>query len=1132
MGPQSRFITNSPGTRDLKDRLKQVIRHSETLDFLVGYFYFSGWQVLYETLKERVDKGVDLRIRVLIGMELGEVAGRLVEIENQGRDRQALVAGMAGSLVTALGNADTDNREFEEQAEFFVDLMKKGMLELKKTRDPVHAKLYIFHLDRDGRELMDRPGLFITGSSNLTAAGLQRRVEFNVELKDYGFDDAVGFFEELWDTGVEIEEGEIRSLIERRTGVTPFEAYVKVLLTYAEMMEAKKLVPAVERLLKLKGYRQYTYQMDAVNQGLNILEQYGGVVIADVVGLGKSVIAAMIAKNLGMKGLVLAPPGLIGEKNGSSGWWKYVRDFDLRGWEVESLGKLEQALDFVQNNPDFRVVIVDEAHRFRNQDTQSYELLSAVCKGRLVILLTATPFNNSPADIFSLLKLFSVPGRSGLAIDDDIQAKFVTYDYDFERLAYILRYHKSGGEQGKKARKRYKERFGDGAVDEARVRQAVRQIADEIRHTFEPVMIRRNRLDLKRDPVYKREVRGLSKVEDPKEVLFALDAKQLDFYDRVIREYFGAEGKFKGTIYQPLKYERPKYRKGTRRQHEAEWVKGRQESLYWFIQRLVIKRFESSFGAFAKTIDNMIAMHDGVLKFLKRSDYRYVLDRRMVTRLQDADEEEIEEALKEFVQALAKRTGDSRPDDGVYEFSKSHQFVKDVKADLRLLERVKRELDEQQMVERLDDGGFEVLKDTTGIRDPKAKALVEAIRGVTGFGSGRKVVVFSEYVDTVRYLQGLLKYEFNGRVLAVPGDARLTPEVIADFDASVKQGKQTDQYDILLTSDRLSEGINLNRAGAVFNYDIPWNPVRVIQRVGRINRIGKKVFDSLYIYNFFPTEKGRDKIKAREIAAQKLFMIHQSLGEDSKIFAEDETPSPSALYQRIQQNPDEIDQEESLLTRVRQELERLRQDSPQVLERVKGLFPRVKTAKPGDRHGLFVFRRKGLGLFVQKVGDMTAQQLRPEEVTFEAGLDAVKAGPDTPRLVLSDRFWEAYQAAMRYRQSIRARPPNSVEQEALNNLISARKHYSQELVQELGFIDVLIEDLKNYYTLPRYTLRRLRETDMTPETDPITRQKKAEAFKTALLRVKGMLGEDYLDRIKARTEALADEVIISVENRG
>jgi len=209
--------------------------------------------------------------------------------------------------------------------------------------------------------------------------------------------------------------------------------------------------------------------------------------------------------------------------------------------------------------------------------------------------------------------------------------------------------------------------------------------------------------------------------------------------------------------------------------------------------------------------------------------------------------------------------------------------------------------------------------------DPKVARLVKAVKDVlqTVPAPGeprRKVVVFTEYLDTLHHIAPLLEKVFPGRVLVAGSHLSkgFFDDLLTNFDASYPADKQCDDYDILLATDKLSEGVNLNRAGAIINYDIPWNPTRVIQRLGRINRIGRKVFTRLYIYNFFPTEQGADVIKSREVAAQKMFLIHNTLGEDAKIFAPDETPSPAELFKRINRNPEELE-EEILLTTVRQQ---------------------------------------------------------------------------------------------------------------------------------------------------------------------------------------------------------------------
>lgn len=187
-----------------------------------------------------------------------------------------------------------------------------------------------------------------------------------------------------------------------------FEAYALVLKMYLDLMEQKDLRPQVERLMEERGYKVYRYQKEAVQQALTVLNQYGGVILADVVGLGKSVIASWLARERNGRGLVICPPALIGDqKTKSSGWYKYLSDFGLYDWDVYSLGMLDKVQEYLSMyGDDINTIIVDEAHRFRNEDTEGYERLSQICANRDVILLTATPFNNAPSDIFALLKLF------------------------------------------------------------------------------------------------------------------------------------------------------------------------------------------------------------------------------------------------------------------------------------------------------------------------------------------------------------------------------------------------------------------------------------------------------------------------------------------------------------------------------------------------------------------------------------------------------------------------------------------------------------------------------------------------------------------------------------------------------
>lgn len=1119
--PHNAFITNT-GDKTLKNRLKELIEHSKTLKFLVGFFYFSGFSQLYETLKDNPE----VEIRILVGLDIDKQLFETMEVARQmqefsGEEKADL---FFESLLTAMTSEKVDVEEFYRQVEFFVRLVEQDKLLIRKTADPNHAKLYIFKIKDHLRGIADSK--FITGSSNLTRAGIAGQNEFNVEIGDYGTDKAEQYFDSLWDTAIPINEDPQRKknmidLIHNRSQaaeVTPFEAYVKVLKTYLDLQEQRQIKPHVQRLLEKRGYKSFSYQADAVNQAQTILDSYNGVIIADVVGLGKSVIASMLACNLGKRGMVICPPGLMGDKKAKSGWNKYLHDFNLHDWEIFSCGDLENALDYMQRwGEDIEVMIVDEAHRFRNQDTQSYELLSSICRGRQVMLLTATPFNNSPADIFSLLKLFVVPGKSKITIDENLEARFSFYESLFRRLSYIRKNHNAPEEDKRnRAQKYYEDLFGKPPIDLSQVTEKTRQLAQEIRAVLEPIMIRRNRLDLKKDPVYSREVTELSETKDPQELFFELSQEQSRFYDSAINEYFGDGGQFTGAIYQPFFYEKEvdpdKLDEKENRQFQQ------QSNLYEFMRRLLVKRFESSFGAFDKSIGNFIRVHECVLKFIENSKGKYVLDRDLIEKIYQNNTEDIEKALLEFAQKLEEQTVPKN--DRIYninEFQKKAEFLDNINGDLNLLRMIQRRVAQLKLVQN----------------DPKAESLIDEIKKILAVQPAdgeprRKVIIFTEYVDTVLHLLLHLEKSFSNKIFAVKGSISSTQnqQLLADFDASVAKKEQTDEFDILLTSDMLSEGYNLNRAGAIINYDIPWNPTRVIQRVGRINRIGKKVFNELYIYNFFPTETGADIVKSRQIASQKMYLIHNTLGEDSKIFEADETPSPSELFKRVNLNPD-LQEEESLFTKIRTKYHAIKEQYPQVVQRVSSLPSRIKTAKAFREYQLVVFRRKALGLFIHCVADANTEKPDVQDVLFESALGWVECDYSEPRLPLSGKFWEYYEKIKDYKKVFRASKNEvSLDVKAMNNLQSALRLYQTDLQEYLPFIRTLVRDIRDYHTLPKYTLRRIATLDLDHG-----KPKELEKLKKEIVYLRKTLGQNYLELIKKRIGNNYHEIIIAIENQ-
>ena len=431
------FITNQQ-TKELKKRLNELVKNSNELKFLIGFFYFSGIRELYQELKNN-DK---VLLKVLVGLNVDLFNHQLVEVAYTSKSSdEEKINDFYKSIKKSINTEYFDKKEFYEQVKFFIELIKSDRLIIRKTFEPNHSKLYLFKLSE---EQIGRNKLFITGSSNLTKAGLTAQNEFNVEISDYGFDDAEKYFDELWENAVRINEvndlkEKLIYVIEKETlvrEIKPFEAYCLILKSYLDTYEHKNLSTFVIDLLKKNGYKQYRYQIDAVKQALAIVEAYNGVLIADVVGLGKTIIACATAKQLRARGVVICPPGLIGNDNKTEGWKKYLDQFQMNDWEVRSVGELEKTLEFVQAHDDIEIVIVDEAHRFRNQDTKGYELLKNICRNKKVILLTATPFNNKPDDVLSLLSFFITPKKSPITLNYDLVNYFRFIGNLFDKLGY------------------------------------------------------------------------------------------------------------------------------------------------------------------------------------------------------------------------------------------------------------------------------------------------------------------------------------------------------------------------------------------------------------------------------------------------------------------------------------------------------------------------------------------------------------------------------------------------------------------------------------------------------------------------------------------------------------------------
>lgn len=418
------FFTNEYGQK-LEDRFKKTLKDVKYFDILVGYFRTSGFYKLYQEF-EHIDK-----VRILVGLNADKKAVDIIQTTKQQclnfESHTTTKEKISASIKQEFYESD-DNYNVEFGIIKFIEYIKSGKLEIRAYPNyNIHAKVYISRFQDDDRDF----GRVITGSSNFSESGLNSQYEFNVELKNTSdVQYALNKFEELWKDGVDLSDVYINTL-EKDTwlneDITPYELFLKFLYEYFKENLSRK--ESLDIQLP-KGFMKLEYQHEAVRALSEIVEGYNGCFIADVVGLGKTYITAMYMQNLPGKKLIICPPPII------ESWQDAIFDFGVRGAKVISLGKLEQIKKNGYN--DYSYIFVDEAHRFRNEQTSQYQLLHEICYGKKVILITATPLNNSIYDFYPLIKLFQSPKDSEIPGIKNLEGFFVMHATNLNNLINLL----------------------------------------------------------------------------------------------------------------------------------------------------------------------------------------------------------------------------------------------------------------------------------------------------------------------------------------------------------------------------------------------------------------------------------------------------------------------------------------------------------------------------------------------------------------------------------------------------------------------------------------------------------------------------------------------------------------------
>jgi len=973
------FITNKKGEKSLADILNGILPNkAKSLDFLVGYFYFSGMTEIYKNI-------ADKNMRVLVGLEmekelLNKTAQQDYIQQNRTSSRQQIRANFNDSLVNIFNQSDYfEGDEKEEAFKIYYEKIKNGTLEIRKTFEPCHAKMYIFSYGEEYNEGGELPGTVITGSSNLTYSGLRGQNEINVRFNSKSeHKDACGIFEELWDKAIviadkdhvtEFEDGVIKHIWYEKKP-TPYLMYLRVLHEYFSFDTSKRIRSPHE--ITNGKFFNLKYQEDAVRLAIDTLSKHNGVIVSDVVGLGKSIIGSAVAHNMNLRTIVIAPPHLVPQ------WDDYRTEFGFNA-KVFSNGKIESALDHYKSltsRDEKWLIIIDEAHNYRNEYTRDYALLHELCQGNKVVLLTATPFNNHPADIYSMVKLFQIPTKSTLQTVENLSESFTKLINDYKIL--------------KKVQK-------EKTIDLAAQKREVDRIANKIRGIISPLVIRRSRIDLDKIEAYKADLKlqkiAFPEVEPPEILEYKLGDLRCLYQrtlERISPRDLDDEGKssvdfFKATRYQPVSYVLPEHEKDFQSEVEAagfeyNLFKGTQRNLSKFMRTLLVRRFESSQKAFHVSLENMRKNCENILIWAEKRQSIPIFKKGQLPDIESIIDS-TNDMFPEFVEDSIDSAITKFKEKGLFEIKLKYlkeTFVTDLQKDITILKAIEADW-----------------KDNAHHGDPKLKEFQEIIAHKLKTDKNRKLIVFSEFADTVNYVGEQLKAAGLPVFLYTSAESSATNKDIirANFDAGLPETKQRNDYQVLVATDAISEGYNLHCAGSIFNYDIPYNPTRVIQRVGRINRINKKVFDTLYIFNYFPTDIGEAETRGREISTLKMDMIHAIMGEDTRILSSDE--QLKSYFHEEYKKLFDSNESESWDTKYKQLLNSLQGTEDLKNALMLPMRSRVRRETHLPRKGVLVFAKKGND-FVFKIGitetlivDLTPMealsliQTTPEEVAFD-----------------------------------------------------------------------------------------------------------------------------------------------------
>ncbi|RDU62071.1 helicase-related protein [Helicobacter sp. MIT 14-3879] len=894
----SKFTTNT-GNNTLKNKLSLILKDSNirNLDFLVGFLSISGFNNLSTIIKD-----FSLyKIRILVGMEIDDILSILA---SKNLDPKYNIDYFKEKFIDSLSNIINDDyrKDIQDSIEVFLRELKESRISLRAVREKnVHAKFYILsqnpNFDYSSNSYRYN-GSLIVGSSNLSDNGWERNFEVNIENNNSDdIETALAHFEELWEKSIEITPKEILKSIEntylRNTELK--DLYYKLLFEYFGEDYFKNY--GIQSYFP-SNYKPLEYQIQAINQGIKKLKKYNGFFLSDVVGLGKTLISSIIAsylqKNDKLQGkiLITCPPAL---KENWEDHFKKILDLGTSKFTIQT----HDSLNKIDDVEEYEMIIVDEAHRFRTNTTKKYKSLQKITKAnskyiKKVILISATPQNNIPKDIENQVYLFCDKNSSieGVA---NLSKLFATINKEYKQI--------SG--------------------DDNRLESISNQLKDKI---LKHIMIRRTRADVKELFSKDLEMQNIKfpKINKPQtssyeldKTTYALAKETLNLLDNQ-KSKLGEYGYYRYLVFPNLTQEgKQKFMQSYKKnKNNAEFYDQTADRLKGLMKALLFKRFESSIEAFKKTLNMQLKSIETFIKMFDREEI-YIPKNNFndLSGFYDAIDSENDDTIEEFISAK----------DGKFITIHSSDFINEYKDYLK--------------------SDLEVLKELIKKwKDVKYDSKLEALKEFLSQNQNKKIIIFTEAKTTALYLESNL-IDYKALQVNAENRKRLASVVKENFDASLSKHEQKNNYDVLISTDTLAEGVNLHRSNIVINYDSPWNATKLMQRIGRINRIGTS-FKEIFIHNFKPSVLGESILNLNKAISKKLQSFHHTLGEDSAIYQDDEIVQSQKLF--------EIENEKSSQTEFEKDFKEFLENKEYV-KRIKNLPPKIRSFAITQEDSTYVY---------------------------------------------------------------------------------------------------------------------------------------------------------------------------------